>query len=175
MENELQILSGIQENSSITQRDLAQRTGLSLGNVNILIKKLAKKGLVKIERLNAKTIKYILTPQGIKEKASATYNYIVYSYRYIEAINSKIDEFTKFFTTEDLNSTIVLFGNEDEVCQILKDKLTKLEMYFKIFSSIERLKIALLNKNLCVLVWHPDFVEILQEEGIDFYNVLEKL
>ena len=27
-----------------------------------------KTGLVKIERLNARTLKYILTPEGIKEK-----------------------------------------------------------------------------------------------------------
>ncbi len=175
MENELQILSGIQENSSVTQRDLAQRTGLSLGNVNILIKRLVKKGLVKIERLNTKTIKYVLTPQGIKEKAAATYSYIVYSYRYIEAINLKIDEFTKFFTTEDGNSTIVLFGNQDEVCQILKDKLIRLGINYKMFSSLDRFKNDVLDKKPCILVWHPDFLEILQENGIDFYNILEKL
>jgi DNA-binding MarR family transcriptional regulator len=68
MEVEYQVLTHLQENEQTTQRNISQRTGLSLGAVNILLKKMARKGLIKIEKLNTRTIRYILTPQGMKEK-----------------------------------------------------------------------------------------------------------
>ena len=69
MTNEFVVLKSIESKNTITQRELAKRTGLSLGAVNVLIKRLINKGLLKIEHINAKTMKYILTPKGIMEKA----------------------------------------------------------------------------------------------------------
>lgn len=175
MESELQILSGIEENNSITQRDLARRTGLSLGNVNILIKRLVKKGFLEIERLNTKTIRYILTPQGVKEKAIATYEYIVHSYPYIEAVNLRIDKVIKIFMNEFENRTLVLFGDQDEVYQMITVKLIAQEINFANFSSAPKFKVEVGDMNYCILAWHPDFAEILQQEGISFCYILEGL
>ncbi|HHT45933.1 MAG TPA: winged helix-turn-helix transcriptional regulator, partial [Firmicutes bacterium] len=68
MEKEHLILSYIQQQEDVTQRDIARNTGMGLGTVNILLKKMIKKGLVKIERLNARSLRYMLTPKGLKEK-----------------------------------------------------------------------------------------------------------
>lgn len=83
MTNELEILKSVDEEKRITQRELAKRTGLSLGAVNVLLKRLIHKGLIKIEHINARTIKYVLTPKGLMEKARLTYQYIIKSYNYI--------------------------------------------------------------------------------------------
>ena len=84
METEYKVLSHLQENETTTQRNISARTGLSLGSVNLLLKKMVRKGLVKIERLNKRTVRYILTPQGIKEKSSLTYHYIKSTHHLIE-------------------------------------------------------------------------------------------
>ncbi len=76
MEHEYQVLTHLQENETTTQRKISKRTGLSLGAVNLLLKKMGRKGLIKIERLNARTVRYILTPKGIQEKSRLTYRYI---------------------------------------------------------------------------------------------------
>ena len=47
-EDNLDILSIVAENPCISQRKIANQIGLSLGQVNFLIKKYAKKGLIKI-------------------------------------------------------------------------------------------------------------------------------
>src|SRR5690348_14940283 len=91
MENELQILNKIECKENMTQRDIAKSTGMSLGNVNLLIKRLVKKGLLKIERINPRTIRYILTPQGLKERTEATYRYVVESLRFMHEVNQKIE------------------------------------------------------------------------------------
>ncbi|MBP7263772.1 MAG: transcriptional regulator [Spirochaetia bacterium] len=77
---ELALLEGIYESGrhggdSITQRRLAEYAGLSLGMTNALLKRFAEKGWVLLRRLNARTINYALTPEGVNEIAHRTYRY----------------------------------------------------------------------------------------------------
>ena len=85
MEQEYQVLNHLQENETTTQRHISTNTGLSLGAVKLLLKKMARKGLIKIEKLNSRTMRYILTPKGIKEKTRLTYQFVRSSYRQIIA------------------------------------------------------------------------------------------
>ena len=75
MENEYQVLTHLQENEQTSQRNISKRTGLSLGAVNILIKKMVHMGLVKVEKLNSRTMRYIITPKSMKEKTSCMFCY----------------------------------------------------------------------------------------------------
>jgi DNA-binding MarR family transcriptional regulator len=123
MESEYQILTHLQENEITSQRIIAQRTGLSLGAVNILIKKMARKGLVKIEKLNSRNMRYILTPKGLQEKASLTYSYIRQSYRQLLKIHQVLDELIAAKAPFSNGETIKLAGPMDEICEILTQHL----------------------------------------------------
>ncbi len=70
---ELEILEKIENNGHLTQRDLSREVGIALGLVNHLLKKMVIKGWVKIKNVNAKRIKYLITPQGAKEKSRLLY------------------------------------------------------------------------------------------------------
>jgi len=128
MENEYQVLSHLQDNESTTQRGIAKRTGLSLGAVNILLKKMAKKGLVKIERLNSRTMRYILTPRGMQEKTRLTYQFIKSSYRQILNITQAVEDHLTAITAEEKHPRVVLYGPADEIEAILKNTLQKMEI-----------------------------------------------
>jgi DNA-binding MarR family transcriptional regulator len=179
MENEFQILDNIEKNKNVTQRDIARNTGMSLGNVNILIKRLVKKGLVKIERLNAKTIRYILTPQGLKAKATETYKYLLYSYKFINEINSKIDELLlKKIGTN--SSQVIICGKNDEICEILQKKLCYYNISYIYISTVEeylKMKVSEIENIECrggsIISWHPDYVDGLSQNGIECINLLE--
>ena len=71
-EIELEILKSLGKVTS--QRTIADEIGYSAGKVNYVLKKLVEKGLVKVDRfVNSKSkvqYKYLLTPEGIKEKIS---------------------------------------------------------------------------------------------------------
>ncbi|MFQ5964416.1 MAG: winged helix-turn-helix transcriptional regulator [Candidatus Scalinduaceae bacterium] len=73
---ELEILEKIENNGHLTQRDLSKEVGIALGLVNHLLKKMARKGWIKIKNINAKKIRYLITPQGAKEKSSLLYKRI---------------------------------------------------------------------------------------------------
>ncbi|MBC7189882.1 winged helix-turn-helix transcriptional regulator, partial [Candidatus Aerophobetes bacterium] len=76
----LRILEHIHESPSITQRDLASKLGIALGLTNSYIKRLYKKGYIKIKNLTGKRIIYMLTPKGFTEKARLTLNYMARSF-----------------------------------------------------------------------------------------------
>lgn len=173
MESELQILNNIEKNEYATQRDLARSTGMSLGNVNLLIKRLVKKGLVKIERLNAKTIRYILTPQGLKEKTQATYNYIVASYKFINDINQKLDEIIISRKLGD-NSRVILFGYNDEICELIRNKFNHLKIGYTNMLTIDELR-GRGTSDSVIIIWHPDSLEIMKNENMEYINVLDKI
>ncbi len=83
-ERDLEILTAIDEGEPLTQRALAQRLGVALGLANLYLKRLAKKGSIKIVEFPKKPaakkrLRYLLTPTGMAEKTRLTYEHITYS------------------------------------------------------------------------------------------------
>jgi len=95
----LQILEEIENDYSPSQRDLARKLNISLGLVNSFMKRLARKGYVKITTIPRNRVKYILTPQGFAEKSRLTYEFIQYSFRFYKRamrdLEQMLDDFEK--------------------------------------------------------------------------------
>jgi DNA-binding Lrp family transcriptional regulator len=70
---ELEILEKIEGNGHLTQRDMSREVGIALGLVNHLLKKMVRKGWIKIKNVDAKKIRYLITPEGAREKSSLLY------------------------------------------------------------------------------------------------------
>ena len=71
------VLKAIEANPDITQRELAEALGLSLGKTNFLVNALLEKGAIKMENFRRsdtklKKIAYMLTPSGISERLRLT-------------------------------------------------------------------------------------------------------
>lgn len=92
-EREYKFLDLLSREENLSQRKIALKTGLSLGMTNIILKKLIKKGYVKIKGLNRRKMRYILTPKGFSEKAKKSYNYTVKTIREFKRYIEKIREF----------------------------------------------------------------------------------
>lgn len=118
MDKEHRILSYLQGEEQTTQRQIAGRTGLSLGSVNILLKKMVKKGLVKIERLNARSLRYILTPRGLSEKSKLTYRFIKNSYAQITRLTTAVENVIQKIQPGQ-SAGIYLYGPQNEVLEVL--------------------------------------------------------
>ena len=84
-----------------SQRELAKVLGFSLGKLNFVLKALIVKGLVKMENFahNEQKIqyRYILTPDGIKEKIQVTATFIERKQAEYERILQEIDEARQTF------------------------------------------------------------------------------
>jgi EPS-associated MarR family transcriptional regulator len=70
----------LQDNPDLTQRELAEKLGISVGGLNYCLKALMEKGLVKMANFSNSKNKfkyvYLLTPQGIAEKAALTSHFL---------------------------------------------------------------------------------------------------
>ena len=76
----LDLLRKLESNPKLTQRELSQEMGVSLGKVNYCMKKLIEKGLVKLKNFSRHPNKvgyiYLLTPKGIEEKTKLTFRFL---------------------------------------------------------------------------------------------------
>lgn len=85
----------LQENPDLTQRELAERLGISVGGLNYCLKALIEKGLVKMKNFTTSKNKfgyvYVLTPNGIAEKASITHQFLQRKMAEYEALKAEIE------------------------------------------------------------------------------------
>lgn len=66
---EVEVLQSIFRDPSISQRELAKKTLISLGLINVIIKKFIKIGYIKVCQINKRKMEYTLTPNGLQETA----------------------------------------------------------------------------------------------------------
>jgi DNA-binding MarR family transcriptional regulator len=75
----LNVLSSIERDSGITQRELARDLGIALGLANAYLRRCVRKGLVKVRQVPINRYAYYLTPQGFAEKSRLTAEYLAVS------------------------------------------------------------------------------------------------
>ncbi|MFM1755358.1 MAG: hypothetical protein RL621_262 [Bacteroidota bacterium] len=89
------VLHVLEENPSITQRELARKLGISLGSVNFCLKALIDIGHIKVKNFQKNPDKslylYLLTPQGIKQKALLTAGFLRRKLEEYHALKREID------------------------------------------------------------------------------------
>jgi EPS-associated MarR family transcriptional regulator len=89
------VLRILQEKPDITQREIAQMLGVSASGMNYCLNALIDKGWVKIgnfsESKNKLGYVYLLTPNGISEKASLTKRFLQRKLKEYEDLRSEID------------------------------------------------------------------------------------
>lgn len=73
------ILHAIEQDSTISQRQLATSLGIALGSVNWHLKRCINKGLIKVNQAPLRRYLYYLTPRGFDEKSKLTASYLRHS------------------------------------------------------------------------------------------------
>jgi EPS-associated MarR family transcriptional regulator len=85
----------LQENPDLTQRELAEKLGISVGGLNYCLKALMEKGMVKMKNFATSKNKfgyvYVLTPTGMAEKAAITHRFLQRKMDEYEALKAEIE------------------------------------------------------------------------------------
>jgi len=76
---DMSLLNEVTQSPDITQRALAKRIGAALGLTNLMLRRLTTKGYIKVVNVQKSWLRYLITPQGVMEKARLTREYIEYS------------------------------------------------------------------------------------------------
>jgi DNA-binding MarR family transcriptional regulator len=112
----LKILDEINRESSITQRTIAGRLNIALGLVNAYIKRLAKKGHIKITKGPMNRVKYALTPEGFTHRVSLTYDYMQSSINFFKDVRQRIDNVYRQMSAAGVR-TVLIWG-DGEIAEI---------------------------------------------------------
>jgi EPS-associated MarR family transcriptional regulator len=77
---DFELLYLLENEPGLTQREIAERLGISLGRANYCLKALLEKGALKLSNFRASSNKlgyvYVLTPPGIAARASMTARFL---------------------------------------------------------------------------------------------------
>ena len=142
-EKELKVIEEISRETRLTQREISRRTKLSLGAVNIIIKRLMKHGMVKTRNLNPRKIEYIITPKGFTEKTRKTYNYVLKTVNLVKLVREEIAKIVLEEYNRGQKKFIVL--GSDDLADIIELALKGFD--YERVQSIAEVK----NKNAVVL------------------------
>lgn len=94
-ETHFRIMRLLQDNPDLTQRELADRLGISVGGLNYCLNALIDKGFVKMANFQQSKNKfkyiYLLTPQGIAEKMALTSRFLKRKMQEYDALKLEIE------------------------------------------------------------------------------------
>lgn len=95
-ESHLKVLRLLEADPGLSQRDLSQALGISLGKTNYCVRALLDKGLIKMQNFRNSDNKlgyvYLLTPAGIAAKADLTRSFLKIKIREYEMLKQEIEE-----------------------------------------------------------------------------------
>lgn len=111
---DLRLLEELERNPVISQRKLSHKFNIALGVTNACLKRMARKGLIRIRDLNPRKIGYYLTPKGALEKARLTLNLISFRVQHYAELKKIIGNRLLEMQNEGLKR-LVFYGISDEM------------------------------------------------------------
>jgi len=127
---ELEILEKIENNGHLTQRDLSREVGIALGLINHLLKKMVKKGWIKIKNVEARRIKYLITPEGAREKSGLLYKRVENTIHFYLEAKRVIKEKVMHLKNEGVESVSIYGINHIAEVLFIVLKELKLELVY---------------------------------------------
>src|SRR5574337_1197860 len=85
------ILQSLENGEQTSQRQLSSQLGINVASINFALKKLTKRGLVKMLGVNPRRIRYILTPKGITEKTQLAYKFFDRNFHFYKAVRKDVE------------------------------------------------------------------------------------
>jgi len=133
-EKTFQVLDALDRKEISSQRQLADHSGISLGQVNYILKSLLKKGLVKVDNFRKNPDKigyvYLLTPKGIEAKSRLAVRFVIRKIREYDEIRERLKE--RLVEVEKTGQNRVLFFGppiiQDLITELIRENNLNIQM-----------------------------------------------
>jgi len=111
---ELNLLQELEKNPIVSQRELSHKFGIALGVTNACLKRMARRGWIRIVGLNHHRIGYYLTPKGFAEKTRLVLHLFNWTVQHYSTLKEIIGERLLEMQNEGVER-IVFYGISDEM------------------------------------------------------------
>ena len=117
------ILTEIEDGHGLSQRSLSTNLGIALGLTNLLVRKVVHKGWVRAIRIKPNRVRYMLTPEGLAEKARMSTVFLQNSVRFYSTARDRIRQrlaaaSLQLVTRGDAEGKRIVFFGAGEVAEI---------------------------------------------------------
>jgi FlaA1/EpsC-like NDP-sugar epimerase len=160
----LQLLEEISKDASISQRRLSQRLGVALGVTNACLRKMVRKGLVKVKGINHKRIAYYLTPKGFTEKTNLTYHFLQYTVQYYSALKDSIS--SKLNILSQAGHQRIIFYGAGEVLEVAFVIFNETNLRFMVTGVVDDDKDKHGKKTFGFVIQHPEVIKTLKPDAV---------
>ena len=112
----LQLMTELEDGSTVSQRELAGRLGIAVGLVNSYLKNFVSKGYVRVKNYPRNRYAYLLTPKGFAEKGRLALQHLNY---FTNLYTTTRQEYLELFRQLKADGIVeVVFCGVDEVAEI---------------------------------------------------------
>jgi DNA-binding MarR family transcriptional regulator len=111
---DFRLLEELEKTPIVSQRELSNKFGIAIGVTNACLKRMIRRGWIRIRGLNQHRIGYFLTPKGLAEKARLTFHLMSYTVQHYSELKKVISERLLEIQREGLDR-IVFYGVSDEM------------------------------------------------------------
>ena len=111
---DLQFLEELEKTPNLSQRELSNKFGIALGVTNACLKRMVRRGWIRLTKVPPRRIGYYLTPKGFAEKASLTMTFLSYNIHHYSNLKAKITEKLLEMESEGVKR-VIFWGVSDEM------------------------------------------------------------
>jgi len=111
---DLQVLEAIEQNPKVSQRELSNKFGIALGVTNACIKRMARRGLIRLKGFPPRRIAYYLTPKGFSEKSKLMLHFLSYNIQHYAEMKKLISKRLLEMEEQGIRR-IAFYGVSDEM------------------------------------------------------------
>ena len=111
---DLQVLEEIEQNPKVSQRELSNKFGIALGVTNACIKRMARRGLIRLKGFPPRRIAYYLTPKGFAEKSKLMLHFLSYNIQHYAEMKKVISKRLVEMEGEGIRR-VAFYGVSDEM------------------------------------------------------------
>ena len=111
---DLQFLEELEKTPNLSQRELSNKFGIALGVTNACIRRMVRRGWIKLRKVPPRRIGYYLTPKGFAEKSKLTLTFLSYNIHHYARLKAKIAEKFLEMRSQGVNR-VIFYGVSDEM------------------------------------------------------------
>jgi DNA-binding MarR family transcriptional regulator len=167
---DLQFLEELEKTPNLSQRELSNKFGIALGVTNACLKRMVRRGWIRLTKVPPRRIGYYLTPKGFAEKARLTMTFLSYNIHHYSNLKAMITEKLLEMSSQGVKR-VIFWGVSDEM-----------EITYVTLQGTEMELVAIVDdddgvdgKNILgTKIKSPDVIDSLKPDAILITSILDK-
>ena len=111
---DLRFLEELEKTPHLSQRELSNKFGVALGVTNACLKRMIRRGWIRLTKVPPRRIGYYLTPQGFAEKAKLSMTFLSYNIHHYARLKAMITELFLDMASQGVKR-VIFWGVSDEM------------------------------------------------------------